>query len=373
MQNFSMDISEKVSVQLRSLYSRYGYSQFKMNKFEAYDLYARNKDFLISDQVITFTDLNGTLMALKPDVTLSIVKNSKDTPEYLQKLYYAENVYRAEKGSHCFKEIMQLGLECIGLVDDQCLCEVLTLAAESLLSISETCILEFSHLGLLSELLESIGIPKEMKQSVFKHIGEKNYHELAFDCRSCGIPEEKITVLQQILSTTGQPDAVLPKLMGMISGITGTGALEQLLRVVDAIDDSEIKAMLRFDFSVVDNIHYYNGLVFKGFIQGLPGSVLTGGQYDRLMRKMGRSSDAVGFAVYLDLLERLETERKAYDVDALVLYDKDTDLKMIGSCCNALRKQGMTVTAQQQIPENIRYKQLYRINGSEVELLENNA
>lgn len=373
MDNFSMDISEKVSLQLRALYSRYGYCQYKMNKFEAYDLYARNKDFLISDQVITFTDLNGTLMALKPDVTLSIVKNSKDTPNYLQKLYYAENVYRAEKGSHCFKEIMQLGLECIGSVDSQCLCEVLTLAAESLLAISDACVLEFSHLGVLSDLLETIGIPESMKQSAFKHIGEKNYHELSSDCRTCGVPEDKISLLQQILSTTGRPDVVLPKLMGMLSGIMDAEPLKQLLCVVDAIENSAIKSMLRFDFSVVDNIHYYNGLVFKGFVQGLPGSVLSGGQYDRLMGKMGRASCAVGFAVYMDHLERLETERKTYDLDALVLYDKDTDLKMISKCCHTLREQGITVTAQQQIPENLRYRQLYRINGSEVELLENNA
>ena len=63
---------------LRSLYSKYGYSQYKMNKFEEYDLYVKNKDFLISDSVITFTDTNGKLMALKPDVTLSIIKNTKD-------------------------------------------------------------------------------------------------------------------------------------------------------------------------------------------------------------------------------------------------------------------------------------------------------
>ena len=38
-----------------------------MSKFEEYDFYAVNKDFLVSDSVITFTDTNGKLMALKPD------------------------------------------------------------------------------------------------------------------------------------------------------------------------------------------------------------------------------------------------------------------------------------------------------------------
>ena len=79
----NLDFTEQAVFALRSLYNRYGYSQYKMSKFEEYDLYARNKDFLISDSVITFTDLSGKLMALKPDVTLSIVKNSTDTPERL--------------------------------------------------------------------------------------------------------------------------------------------------------------------------------------------------------------------------------------------------------------------------------------------------
>ena len=132
MRSASLGFSEKVIFSLRSLYEKYGYSQYKMSKFEEYDLYARNKDFLISDSVITFTDTNGKLMALKPDVTLSIVKNSKDAPDFVQKLYYNENVYRVSKRSHAFQEIMQVGLECIGMVDDYCICEALMLAAQSL-------------------------------------------------------------------------------------------------------------------------------------------------------------------------------------------------------------------------------------------------
>ena len=66
---------EKAVNKLRSLYLSYGYLSYKMSKFEEYDLYATNKDFLVSDRVITFTDTDGKLLALKPDVTLSILKN----------------------------------------------------------------------------------------------------------------------------------------------------------------------------------------------------------------------------------------------------------------------------------------------------------
>ena len=61
---WNLDFTEQVTFSLRTLYNRYGYSPYKMSKFEEYDLYARNKDFLISDSVITFTDLNGKLIAL---------------------------------------------------------------------------------------------------------------------------------------------------------------------------------------------------------------------------------------------------------------------------------------------------------------------
>ena len=81
---------EKAIFGLRSIYRRYGYSQYKMSKFEEYDLYVRNKDFLVSDNIITFTDTNGKLLALKPDVTLSIIKNGKDVPGVIEKVYYNE-------------------------------------------------------------------------------------------------------------------------------------------------------------------------------------------------------------------------------------------------------------------------------------------
>ena len=109
--------AERAIYALRALYNRYGYTPYKMSKFEEYDLYVKNKDFLISEGIITFTDTRGKLLALKPDVTLSIIKNSKDVAKGVSKVYYNENVYRIAKGSHVFKEITQTGLECIGDID----------------------------------------------------------------------------------------------------------------------------------------------------------------------------------------------------------------------------------------------------------------
>lgn len=372
-QELSLDFSERITFLLRSLYDQHGYSRYKMSKFEEYDLYARNKDFLISDSVITFTDLDGKLMALKPDVTLSIVKNNRDDCHRVQKLYYNENVYRVAKGSHTFKEIMQVGLECLGKVDDYCICEVLSLAARSLRRISGESILDVSHLGLLSRLTDDLGIPGERKAAVFKCIGEKNLHELTRVCRDARVSEEKITVLKQLASASGTPDAVLPKMKTLLSGITDTAPLDQLSRVIGALESSGIYDALRIDFSVVDDIHYYNGIVFKGFIQGLPRSILSGGQYDKLMRKMNRKSGAIGFAIYMDLLERLEEEQAEYDVDTVLLYDDGTPLDALQSRVRALTAAGESVMVQRDRPAGIRCHRVLKFRNGEVETLEDNA
>ena len=369
---WNLDFTEQVTFSLRTLYNRYGYSPYKMSKFEEYDLYARNKDFLISDSVITFTDLNGKLMALKPDVTLSIVKNSADRPTGLQKLYYNENVYRVGKGTRTFREIMQIGLEALGQVDRYCIMEALMLAAKSLKCISEEAILDVSHLGLLSEFLASIGIRPEETSRVLQYLGEKNLHELSAACRSAGITEENIALLTQLAALSGPVHQVLTQAELLLKGRVNDNLLADYIRILSALADTEIGNALYMDFSVVDDIHYYNGIVFKGFIQGLPTAILSGGQYDKLMTKMGRKDRAIGFALYTDLMERLAPTPQQYDVDTVLLYDENTDLKRLQSHISALNREG-SVLALQHKPETMRYRRLLKLQGSEVTELENNA
>ena len=148
---------EQTIFRLRGLYENYGYRRFKMSKFEAYDLYVRNKDFLVSDRMITFTDARGVLMALKPDVTLSIIKNTRENEPGPRKVYYNETVYRSGKGDEGFQEIMQTGLECIGELDLYHIYEVTALAVRSLAAISPDYVLDVSHVGLVSGFMEAAG------------------------------------------------------------------------------------------------------------------------------------------------------------------------------------------------------------------------
>lgn len=361
---------EAITLSLRELYHRYGYAQYKMSKFEEYDLYAKNKDFLISDNVITFTDTNGKLMALKPDVTLSIVRNSRQNAQGVQKVYYNENVYRISERSHTFREIMQVGLECIGDVDEYYRIEVLLLAAESLKCIAPACKLDISHLDIVSEAVDNLGLNEDDYNEVLRCIGQKNIHELTRICTSSGVEQSKIGVLKELIATYGAPETVLPKLQEL--GCSAE-AVEELSRVCAAMSASGLGDMVSINFSLVSDMRYYNGLVCKGFVNGVPTSVLSGGQYDKLMQKMGRKSKAIGFAVYPDALERLYERKNDYDVDTVLLYDESTDVNVLCQTVKLLTQGGTQVMAQKSIPEKLRCKQLVRLNGNGVEILESHA
>lgn len=352
----SLNFQERVSFTLRSLYERHGYARYKMSKFEEYDLYARNKDFLADPRAITFLDTNGKLMALKPDVTLSIVKNSRYDTDALQKLYYNESVYRVSKSTRGFRELMQVGLECLGDIDDHCVFEVLTLAAESLGAISGDWVLDISHLGLLEALMDTLGIPAARREEFLGFMGQKNLHELMALCQCWGIPGGA-EILKQAVGLSGPLAEVLPALQALFPD---AAPVAQLQRTAEALDPG-IRDRIRFDFSVVDNIHYYSGILCKGFIRGLPGSVLSGGQYDKLMEKMGRSAGAIGFAVYMDALERLDARREDYDVDTVVLYDDTTPLPEIRDLVRELTAQGERVLVQRSLPENLRCRRIIHL------------
>ena len=62
---------------------------------------------------------------------------------------------------------------------------------------------------------------------------------------------------------------------------------------------------IRLDLTLAGEMEYYNGLVFQGYLKALPRPLLKGGRYDLLLQKFTPGAGAIGFAVYLDELDRL--------------------------------------------------------------------
>lgn len=339
---------EKAVFALRELYAGYGYCPYKMSRFEEYDLYVRNKDFLVSDQIITFSDREGRLLALKPDVTLSIVKNAPEAAGMVQKVYYNENVYRD------FREIMQTGLECVGDLGDYEIGEVVLLAAKSLELLEKPYVLDVSHMGLVGAVLAGCDLTEKEKAAAMDCLQSKNLDGLKALCEGKADTYEKLKALVLCRGGKEELDALRP----LVCTEAGEKALRQLEAIWEILSRAGYAANVRLDFSVSNNMSYYSGVVFKGYVQGVPAGVLSGGQYDRLLQKMGRKSSAVGFAIYVDLLQ--EDISGTLDVDTLILHDGSMDAAQLMAVTEEAKAGGSVLVAK-TIPEGRNWKKMIRI------------
>ena len=335
---------EQVVYRLRELYRRHGYKPYKMSQFEPYDLYAENKRFLVSENVITFTGLDGTLLALKPDVTLSIVKNFKETDARC-KVYYNEAVYRADAEGQAFREIMQTGLEYLGDVDRYATGEVCSLAVRSLQAISDDYLLDFSHMGFLTGVLDAAGLSDAGRADALTCLGEKNLPGMRAVCERENVSPDAAHALCELTNLYAPFEAALPVLRSLSVSDATDAAIDELSALFDLLRQSGDPSRLRIDFSIVNDMNYYSGLIFQGFLEGLPSAILSGGRYDPLLTKFGKSGGAIGFAVYTNLLEQWHPQDDEFDADVLLLYDDDADPADVARQVRALTESGQQVLA----------------------------
>ena len=294
---------ERASFALRALYEAAGCRKYHMGRFEEYGLYQANRSFLSSEQVITFTDLDGRLLALKPDVTLSIAKTAQPAPGETLRYYYHENVYRPSAESHTFKEIGQMGLEMLGTVGEAQVQQAVCLAARSLDALGAEWVLEVSHMGYLFGLFDALGVPDAARAKLLEKLREKNAHELRAAAGAAGLADAAADILCSVLSLCGSYADTLAKAAALCRNDAMRAAVAELEAL--AVPLEKAGGVIRLDMTLAGEMEYYNGLVFQGYLKALPRPLLKGGRYDLLMQKFTPGAGAIGFAVYLDELDRL--------------------------------------------------------------------
>ena len=294
---------ERASFALRALYEAAGCRKYHMGRFEEYGLYQENRSFLSSEQVITFTDLDGRLLALKPDVTLSIAKTAQPAPGETLRYYYHENVYRPSAESHTFKEISQMGLEMLGAVGEAQVQQAVCLAARSLDALGADWVLEVSHMGYLFGLFDALGVPDAARAKLLEKLREKNAHELRAAAGAAGLADAAADILCSVLNLCGSYADTLAKAAALCRNDAMRAAVAELEAL--AVPLEKAGGVIRLDMTLAGEMEYYNGLVFQGYLKALPRPLLKGGRYDLLMQKFTPGAGAIGFAVYLDELDRL--------------------------------------------------------------------
>ena len=360
MANPNMSWEERLPMQLRSLYRSYGYQIYKMSDFETYDLYRENKNFLSDNKVLTFTDIDGRLMALKPDVTISIAKDTKPE-EMIRKLFYSEHVFRRMPGANQFTEIKQMGLEYIGADTGYAEAEVISLACQSLAAINQEYFLGVSHMGYISALMDELKIDDPTQEILLQAIGRKSAGDIAIALKDICLTKKQQAAVFSLIDLPASLDEALDQLRSMALNTDMLNAISELEAVFSACEVWGLKPRLRMELSLLNDLEYYNGIVFQGYIKGLPRAILSGGRYDKLLQRFGKSQPALGFAIYLNDIWGAFVQPRDYDVDILLIYTDQTPCQ-IAEAVQEILADGKTVLAAKDIPPEISARQVVQLN-----------
>ena len=301
---------------LINIYERFGFKKIKLSKFEDYNLYNNNKDFLQTEHILTFMNLNGNLKSLRPDVTLSIVKKVlKDNEKETQKIYYIEDIYKIV--SNEYEEIPQVGVEIIGKLNNYSNLEIISMAIESLKSINKNYILEISNIDFISAIFDEINLEENLKIEILNNIYLKNKHDLE-KLLNKNVDNKYKKYILSFIELSGNYKDILKKLKSLIINKKMQKSYEELksLSAVFEMHNNFDKILL--DFSIESQLGYYNGIIFKGYIKESNDIILSGGRYDKLLNKFNSNKNAIGFAIYMDKL--YEKNKTSDFIDILILY-----------------------------------------------------
>jgi len=291
---------EILSFKLRELFSSHGYSLYEMNSFEPYSFYLENMDFLSSKDILYFSDKDGMLMALKPDITLSIIKNI-DTTVDKHKLYYNENVYRVPRTSDKFQEILQFGVEVIGKLSDEDMFNLIYLAAKSLTIIDENPVLLISDNSIFQKLIDKAGVASS-RDKIFTAFQDKNLMLLNDILRDC-TNEKNSRIFNSLLSLHMPLDRGIKELESILDNDSFRENVDYLKKLNQYFEDNDLHTSVFLDFSIPEGLKYYDKISFVGIIPDVSSEILRGGEYSTLVKTKEESYLASGFAIYLEKID----------------------------------------------------------------------
>jgi ATP phosphoribosyltransferase regulatory subunit len=297
-------LRRKVEDVAMSVFADWHYEEVITPSVDYYDLFEQGMGQREAQRGFRFTDNDGRLLALRPDVTSSVARMAAtllaDRPRPLR-FCYAAPVFRQQTQSHAEwrRENTQLGCELIGSDGNDL--EVLRLAAEILSRLelrSKYCI-TINNVEIFNGVAANLNLEPRAREELRRLIDTRQGAELQQFLHDCGGGEARAFLRPTQL--TGKRD-VIQTARGAITNARSAAALDSLEDLWTAIESHGLADSFEIDLGDVSSLDYYTGLSLKVFGHGAGSSVGRGGRYDGLTGSFGRAEPAVGFVLNLDAL-----------------------------------------------------------------------
>lgn len=336
---------------LKNRYITYGYRQVQTSVFEDYDLYAAIAGTIDKDDMIKVVDSSGKVLVLRPDMTIPITRmavTEKNKDLKNSRLFYVQDVFRQSFEQIGRKETTQAGVECFGESTAENDAEIIALAVHSLMDLGFTSFkLELGHAGFFKALINELNISSDKTEQIKTFIQSKNVAEL--EKSLADVPAEKglIDAVREIPMLYGDPQTVMERAEKLTLNQTMKRTLQKLRNVYELLEAYGVTDYVVFDLGLINNMNYYTGLIFQGFVPSLGKPVLMGGRYDHLAEHFGMDMPAIGFACdvnsLLQAIYKQEKPRAATNTnDILIVYNRSKQKEALVAA-NNLRNAGYSV------------------------------
>lgn len=289
-----------------TVFESWSYEEVITPSVDYYDLFEHGMGQTEAQRGFRFTDNDGRLLALRPDVTSSVARIAATLLADRQRplrFCYAAPVFRQQPQSHAEwrRENTQLGCELIGIAGKPADLEVLRLAAEILarLDLQSSYCITINNVEIFNGIAAELNLDTTAREQLRRLIDTRETAELN-------------RFLHEHSAGDGREFAQLAQLTGKRQVLESARKVirnERSLQALNAIEDlwTEIEALgLQDDFEIdlgdVPSLDYYTGLTMKVYVYGAGASVGRGGRYDGLTGNFGRAEPAVGFVLNLDAL-----------------------------------------------------------------------
>ncbi len=298
-----------------SVFDGWGYEEIATPTVDYYALFERGMGRVEAQRSFRFSDTDGRMLALRPDVTSSVARAAATlfagAPRPLR-YCYAASVFRQRPRSHAEwrRQGRQLGCELIGAGRADADIEVLAIAAEVLerLGLGGTYRVTLNHVGVFNGVAEQLNLDSDAREQMRRLVDARDSGALGEFLKSLGRSDAtavRAARLARLSSGRTIPEGAREILSNERSG----AALDELEGLLSAVETLGLGDGFSVDLSDVSGLDYYTGLVFKVYVEGAGARVGGGGRYDDLTANFGRREPAVGFVLDLDSLTEVLASR----------------------------------------------------------------
>ena len=296
-----------------SVFVAWSYEEVITPSVDYYDLFEQGMGQAEAQRGFRFTDNDGRLLALRPDVTSSVARMAATLlSERARPLRfcYAAPVFRQQPASHAEwrRENTQLGCELIGVNGHTADLEVLRLAAEILarLDLDSSYCITINNVEIFNGIAAHLKLEERAREELRRLIDTRETAELQRFLRS--FSDDEARTFLQPTQLTGKRE-VIQAARALITNRRSLAALDSLEQLWSALEAHDLAEHFEIDLSDVSSLDYYTGLSLKVFVHGAGTSVGRGGRYDGLTGSFGRAEPAVGFVLNLDALTEVLARR----------------------------------------------------------------